>query len=686
MNKGKTTKKKKLHLSFYNILLMFVIVPTITISLVLGIVMNNVTSKESEDQLRRSMTSLISETGIAFDNSTENAKKTMQTFATSPVIINYLKDQNNGELAKEAESYTKDFFGKLDGWEGIYLANWDSKVLTHPSDAVVGKIMREGDSLKELQYAMSTDKDSVYNIGIINSPASGELIMSMYMPIYDGSTPIGYIGAGTYIDNVVEELNHVSGLGFPSAYLYFVDNTGIVLYHPDESKKGTMITNDAVRGLAASLEKGEKIDQSGTIDYVYNDVNKTAAYYIGEGEHYIAVLTADTSDATAANRAVTKVMLASTLGMVFAFCVLALFLTKRIVKPLNKMVDITKELASGNISVDTNVNTRVKESAHIRDSAAHLKDALKNSITAVKASTDELSNVISDVQIKTITNTDNVNQISTAVGEVAQTSQQVAQNVQNMTEQAVVLSSNIDMLESNINHLQERANLIAENNDSATKQMGIVMDSSARSTEAVKQITDKVDKTNAAIDEIKKCVSVIEEISSQTNLLSLNASIEAARAGEAGKGFAVVAEEIRNLSDSTANSSQEIKAILENVIDLSEETVRAAEDVANTTKEEQSNIASTQEKFTILSDAVNESMQQILQIREMIDTLGNVKEQLVETSENLGAISEELGASAEEVSASCNVVATACGETQSRTEEMKNIDEKVVDAISFFNI
>ena len=103
-------KREKRKISFYGILLLFVIVPAITISLILGIVMNRTTSAESEDQLRRSMTSLISETGVAFDNSTENAKKTIQTFATSPVIINYLKDQNNAELAKEAESYTKDFF------------------------------------------------------------------------------------------------------------------------------------------------------------------------------------------------------------------------------------------------------------------------------------------------------------------------------------------------------------------------------------------------------------------------------------------------------------------------------------------------------------------------------------------------------------------------------------------------
>lgn len=680
----KREKREKRKISFYGILLLFVIVPAITISLILGIVMNRATSTESEDQLRRSMTSLISETGVAFDNSTENAKKTIQTFATSPVIINYLKDQNNAELAKEAEHYTKDFFGKLDGWEGIYLANWDSKVLTHPSDAVVGKVMRKGDKLKELQDAMSADKDSVYNTGIINSPVSGELIMSMYMPIYDGATPIGYIGAGIYVDNIVEELNNVSGLGFPSAYMYFVDNTGLVLYHPDESKKGTMITNDAVRGLAASLEKNEDIPKSDTIDYVYKGVKKTAAYYIGETNHYIAVLTADTADASAETTRITKIMLSAMLGILTLFCVLAFLLARKIVKPLNKMVAVIKNLADGDVVVDVDVYTSVKESYLLKESALHLKNALTDAIGTVQASADTLSTSIDDVQTKTQENTENISQINTAVSEVAQTSQQVAENVQNMTEQAVVLSNHLDTIKENIDALQNSSKVIGANNDSAAKQMQSVMASSKESVDAVNKILDKVNRTNKAIDDISKCVGVIEEISSQTNLLSLNASIEAARAGEAGKGFAVVAEEIRKLSDSTAESSQEIKKILENVVDLSETTVAAAGNVVEATKSEQENIVSTQEKFTVLSDAVTDSVQQIAKVREMIDALGSVKERLVETSESLGAVSEELGASAEEVSASCSTVASACMDTQTKTEDMKRMDAKVLEAIAFF--
>lgn len=143
----KRRSKKEHGVSFYGILLSFVIIPAIVISFVLGTVMYTITSKESEAQLSAAMISLVTETGIAFD---------------------------------------------------------------------------------------ATGKDTAH------------------------------------IEDVIDKLDNSKMLGFPSAYLYFVDNTGIVLYHPDTSKKGAMIQNDAVRGLAASLEKGEKIDKNSAISYVYN--------------------------------------------------------------------------------------------------------------------------------------------------------------------------------------------------------------------------------------------------------------------------------------------------------------------------------------------------------------------------------------------------------------------------------
>lgn len=671
-------------ISFYTILLLLVLVPTITVSISLSIVMYNMTSREIRDSMNNSMVSYITEMGIAYDNTTETAKTIMGTFASNPDVISYLKNQDDTELGEKVQEYTKNYFGKLDGWEGIYLASWESKVLSHPTDSVVGRVMREGDRLKQLQDSMLSS-DGVYNVGIINSPASGQLIMSMYMPVMDGNVPLGYVGAGTYVHDNIRPLDNADNIGLESAYTYVVDNHGTILYHPDSGKVGGMSENEALLEVLANLGNADS-KKTGTISYVYNGVKKHAAYYVGEEQHYVAVFTADDREILTNTKRNLNIMVISAGVLILFFSALAFIVSKLIVKPLKKMVNVIEALSKGNIDVNTDVRTVVTESRNIRDSATDFKGALREALGAVKNASLVLKDSIDDVRAKTVDNTDKVNQINTAISEISQTSQNVAQNAQDITEQTITLSDKIDILFKNVAELDKSAGLIKTNNENAAAQMSIVMAAAQSSVDAVDGIAEKIQETNLAIDEISKCVSVIEEISSQTNLLSLNASIEAARAGEAGKGFAVVAEEIRHLSDSTAESAQEIKQIIEKVVKLSEVTVDYANKVVRTTEEEQQNISDTQQQFAILSDAVTNSLDNIYDIKNVTDILENIKSHLVTATSNLGAIAEELGASAQEASANCHTVAQTCNDTELSTRMMQKADKDMMDDIEFFKL
>ena len=671
-------------ISFYTILLLLVLVPTITVSISLSIVMYNMTSREIRDSMNNSMVSYITEMGIAYDNTTETAKTIMRTFASNPDVISYLKNQDDTELGEKVQEYTKNYFGQLDGWEGIYLASWESKVLSHPTDSVVGRVMREGDRLKQLQDSMLSS-DGVYNVGIINSPASGQLIMSMYMPVMDGNVPLGYVGAGTYVHDNIRPLDNADNIGLESAYTYVVDNHGTILYHPDSGKVGGMSENEALLEVLANLGNADS-KKTGTISYVYNGVKKHAAYYVGEEQHYVAVFTTDEREILTNTKRNLNIMVISAGVLILFFSALAFIVSKLIVKPLKKMVNVIEAFSKGNTDVNTDVRTMVTESRNIRDSATNFKGALREALGAVKNASLVLKDSIDDVRAKTVDNTDKVNQINTAISEISQTSQNVAQNAQDITEQTITLSDKIDILFKNVAELDKSAGLIKTNNENAAAQMSIVMAAAQSSVDSVDGIAEKIQETNLAIDEISKCVSVIEEISSQTNLLSLNASIEAARAGEAGKGFAVVAEEIRHLSDSTAESAQEIKQIIEKVVKLSEATVDYANKVVKTTEEEQQNISDTQQQFAILSDAVTNSLDNIYDIKNVTDILENIKSHLVTATSNLGAIAEELGASAQEASANCHTVAQTCNDTELSTRIMPKADKDMMDDIEFFKL
>lgn len=678
--------KKKKGLDMKLTLILFAIIPMIVTSLIISIVLVNKSSSELKTSTHNSLVTIIKETGAGFDVTVKQNELVLKNFLSAPIVKECLQDPDNAELMARAQAYTLDYFGKLEGWEGIYLSTWDTVCRTHPSEAVVGRQFREGDYRQELWDGMLNSDNGVYNTGIITSPASGQLIISMYAPIMgDNGEPIGYAGGGTFVNEYAEYFTDVSSLGLSSAYIYFVDKAGTMLYHPDESKIGNPVENAAVKGLVAKLEAGEHPEPE-CIEYVYKGAKKYAAYYVAQDDSYIAVLTADEKDVISNVQDVINATVIIVIICVILFVIIAILVARYVAKPLATIAKATETLSTGDVTVECKTTSHIAETISVINAFNALKAALMESMTNVKDSADALNTAIINVDEKTANNVDAVSQISVAIDEVADTSQAVASNAQDMAQKATELDANIGALNQNVSTLYDASLAIKNANNEATECMDSVYASANESVAAVKNITDKIVETNDAITEISTAVQAIESIAAQTNLLSLNASIEAARAGEAGRGFAVVADEIRTLADSSALSAKEIKQIIENVVELSGATVEISNRVFEVISKEQDDIETTQEKFTILSDSVESSIAEITTIKQMADELDRIKVELTNATTDLGAISEELGASAQEVSASCQEVTGACTDTQASTEEMRAINDHMITAIEFFKL
>ena len=672
-------------LSIYLTLVLFALLPMI-LSIVVTLIINlSEASKELKQVTNNSMLGVIEETGAGLDYSIEESENIVKAFASSPIVIDCLKNPGDAAKQETAQAYTSDFFSQLDGWEGIYIADWGSTVITHPAPPVVGKTMREGDALKGLQDAMLSADNGIYNVGIITSPASGELIVSMYCPVFDGDTPIGYVGAGTLLGPIAARYTDVSDLGLKSAYTYVVDNNSTMIFHPDESKIGNPVENEVVKGLIADIQAGKHPDPK-CVTYLYKGANKFAAYYVGRNEAYVAVLTADETDATAKINELIIVSLIAAVILVVVFMAIAIFVANLIATPLKQIADFTGKVSDGKINAKLGAKSHIIEIRQIIVAARKLRESLQDITGGINGGMANLDGDMNSITSSVNLCSDAIGGVTTAIDGIAKGAMEMAEAIQNTANNMAQVGDEVENIKALAENAKSNADDVMKISSVARENLENLITANNTTVAISEDVVVGINDTGKAISEISEAANVITEIASQTNLLSLNASIEAARAGEAGRGFAVVAQEIQKLAEQSNTSASEIQVIIANIVEKSNNNTALVEKIQTSINNEGKVLKDVQDSFNDVSGCIDVTSEAITAIHDRAVNLDGAKDSVLDEISTLSSISEENAASCEETTASIQEVNATMESIANESRNTLDISNKLKGDISYFDL